>query len=203
LTSKTCSKCEREQSLFEFHKNKLTKTGYSYQCKTCIKLKNHNRYLSIREEYLAKTAAYYRKRTEEHRKQAPADIVSKYCGMCKCSKITNAFNKNRTSKDGYETYCKDCKNEYRRRKYKEDPERFRETGRRHYRKFATVITERNKSNEKRSKWQNQLNAYNVLFMSDPYLKKTILQGSIDRIPKELLEAKQKLISLQRSLKEIK
>jgi len=37
MTTKTCSKCNTEQPLDNFHKNKTTIDGYVYHCKSCRK----------------------------------------------------------------------------------------------------------------------------------------------------------------------
>jgi len=37
MTSKTCSKCNTEQSFDNFHKNKKNEDGYHYHCKSCRK----------------------------------------------------------------------------------------------------------------------------------------------------------------------
>jgi len=41
----------------------------------------------------------------------------KKCNKCKKSLDYSKFAKNRTQKDGYENYCKSCKNEYNKQNY--------------------------------------------------------------------------------------
>ena len=50
----------------------------------------------------------------------------KRCSKCGCVKDITDFHHNRTKKDGYQPYCKDCQNEYQKEFYKGNKEKRRE-----------------------------------------------------------------------------
>lgn len=63
LTSKICTKCNRDLPLESFYANRATKDGKTYWCKACIT----QRYEQNREEFIAKSRAWYHKNKERAR----------------------------------------------------------------------------------------------------------------------------------------
>lgn len=53
----------------------------------------------------------------------------KKCTKCKSSKIESSFHKDKSTKDGRVSICKQCKSEYRKAYYQKDPEKFRDYSR--------------------------------------------------------------------------
>jgi len=45
----------------------------------------------------------------------------KICSKCKIKKSKNKFNKDKTKKDGLQTYCKKCQKQYKKQWYKNNP----------------------------------------------------------------------------------
>jgi len=106
--TKVCAKCETEKSLNEFHKNKCSKSGYQYSCKTCANIKAKE----FRQKYTSL-------RTREIKDK-------KVCGRCNEEKNATEYTKNRCCKDGLDSECRNCKckryNAYSKARKQYDPE---------------------------------------------------------------------------------
>jgi len=87
---KSCSVCQVEKTLDDFHKSKKNSDGYVFRCKSCV-------------------SAYY-KGYNASRKAAHArvDIKSKVCRDCNLEKPPSQFGKRATSLDKHNIYCKPC-----------------------------------------------------------------------------------------------
>lgn len=108
---KICTVCKENKEIFDFHKRKISPDGLNSCCKKCKSQKDK---------------LYKQKKKNKTKKQ----IFHKKCGYCKIEKDIFEFNKDITSKDGFQYSCKICKrkkdSEYRKnnkekiKKYKQD-----------------------------------------------------------------------------------
>jgi hypothetical protein len=162
---KYCPGCDSVKRKADFTLSTVTKNGREPRCKQCRKGESRKRYLENRQEHNAATKVDYLRR----KKNIIYDIPKfKKCqGPCQQILDIASFNKNRLRKDGHEHYCKTCKNEYKRKKYAEDPQHYRDAALRSYAK-CHIDTGRPKEKNK-GRWKKQ-NMYNGLFLSDNYLK---------------------------------
>ena len=64
--TKTCTKCNIEKELTEFHKRKTSKVGYKPQCKSCRKEEMATRYKSNKEHILEKVRKWKANNREKH-----------------------------------------------------------------------------------------------------------------------------------------
>lgn len=92
--TKRCTKCGGEKPVSEFYKNKQAKDGLSLQCKGCAK-------------------SYY-KGTVKTNKDIAKKPDTKRCSKCGREKPVSDFTKNCSSKDGFYSSCKDCKQQFER-----------------------------------------------------------------------------------------
>lgn len=83
---KECTKCGQRKPLFAFSKDKRTKDGYRYVCKSCDR--------QVQKES-RKKIVYVTKET-------------KTCTDCGRTLPITAFGKDKTKKDGHRSYCLDC-----------------------------------------------------------------------------------------------
>src|SRR5688572_18227826 len=92
--NKFCNKCKLEKRLTEFPKNKNTKSGYYYRCKSC-----HN---ITTKELRRKYSSLETKDVED----------KKVCCCCKKQKNILEYTKNKCCRDGFAPLCKDCAYKY-------------------------------------------------------------------------------------------
>lgn len=59
MTMKTCTKCNEEKALSEFHKNKCKKDGLQYTCKACVCAYKEAYHTANREKIAEKQKRYY------------------------------------------------------------------------------------------------------------------------------------------------
>jgi hypothetical protein len=91
MNTKKCTKCFEILTLDKFNKDKTNKNGLCYQCKKC--------------KFNAT------KKLRELRKELVKEIITeKICTRCKELKTINNFCKCKTNKDGFNVYCKKCRN---------------------------------------------------------------------------------------------
>jgi hypothetical protein len=90
-----CYKCNKIKSINEFNKNKRLKFGISNICKTCHITQNKKHNIKI---------------GRKPQKKLYFDNINKECGKCSKILIINNFNKNKSSKDGYQSFCNKCRN---------------------------------------------------------------------------------------------
>lgn len=62
MTTKTCSKCGKEKPADEFYKNKLSKDGYEWRCKECVKAATRRREQENPEGVLRSRLSMYGKK---------------------------------------------------------------------------------------------------------------------------------------------
>ena len=136
ISEKTCNKCKATKSILEFSVSSLTKDGYDYSCKECIKLKvkaRKERYIkigNIAEKKICprcmiekSNSDFARSRNrkdglfficrecEKKRKNVEGikpQILSKCCCICKIEKPVKEFFKNKWQLDGFHSGCKTC-----------------------------------------------------------------------------------------------
>lgn len=72
----------------------------------------------------------------------PDSIPTKTCTKCGATKPLTGFSKHRTTKDGFDTQCRECKREYHRAWSKANAERLKEYSRHHYRENRQAYLER-------------------------------------------------------------
>jgi hypothetical protein len=94
LSTKRCTKCGKEKPVSEFYKNNHVKDGLSLQCKGCAK-------------------SYY-KGTVKTNKDIVKRPDTKRCTKCGREKPVSSFTKDGSSKDGFYSSCKDCKQQFER-----------------------------------------------------------------------------------------
>lgn len=88
MTTKICNKCNVEQDITFYFKDKKIKSGYRGQCKACIK--NYD---------LSKAV-----------KAVDNDKQGKICKICNLYKMINNYFTSKQTLDGYYGYCKSCSN---------------------------------------------------------------------------------------------
>lgn len=93
---KKCSKCLVLKPYSSFGKNKTTKDGFSYECKSC----GYIRYKKYKEKIL----------------NGDNFVNEKKCKCCNQIKNRNEFTIN-TGKDGLFPYCKECNRKLSKEKY--------------------------------------------------------------------------------------
>ena len=128
--------------------------------------------------------------------------MTKQCGKCKEIKLLKFFNKNKTTKDGHNTWCKNCHNNYVKQHRKDNPEIYRKAVSRYSRKQYAKLKDTNpeliKNHEK--KWRD----YSVKNLSNYYVKKIIVGKSslkFSDITDEMVEFKKEHIKLIRAIKD--
>lgn len=83
---------------------------------------------------------------------AQVQIPKKRCPGCKKVLFLDSFNRDRSSRDGHEGWCRKCRNRYRRRLWAEQPEcRLRMINRTN----AFRRTERGQQSRRRSAWKKR------------------------------------------------
>lgn len=103
VDGKKCSKCGSFKERPEFIRDKRSADGLASWCKKCNSEKNK------------KWAARVSKQFDIIPKVKPQ---FKTCGKCKSEKPQDRFGQHKTSKDGLQSWCKDCINGYSRQNYK-------------------------------------------------------------------------------------
>lgn len=86
---KKCTKCDKEKKIGEFSKNKSKVDGLNCWCKECTKLQSESR---IKNNFVS----------------GVSDITEKTCSKCRQVKSINNFGLQRSTKNGYNSWCKEC-----------------------------------------------------------------------------------------------
>lgn len=94
-----CPDCGEVKSSSAFRRNKSRPDGLAFYCKECFKRRDGVAYRRRMAE---------RGRTVRERVVAPDGY--KWCPACKSIKPFTEWGRNRASKDGYNSYCKACRN---------------------------------------------------------------------------------------------
>ena len=128
--------------------------------------------------------------------------MTKQCGKCKEIKLLKYFNKNKTTKDGHNTWCKNCHNIYTKQHYEKNPETYRKANRKCRKKrYARLKATNPEILKEESKKQR---AYSVKNLSNYYVKKIIVGKSslkFSDITDEMVEFKKEHIKLIRAIKD--
>ena len=97
---KTCSKCKEEKPFSEFHKNRSTKDGLCFQCKTCkIEVakshyeKNKDHFREYKRKYRQENKDLIRERERKYRQENKETIREHYKNLpAGVYKITNTIS---------------------------------------------------------------------------------------------------------------
>ncbi|MEU2127712.1 endonuclease VII domain-containing protein [Streptomyces sp. NPDC018352] len=102
LGGKDCSRCKRVLPRASFASNKAMRDGLQAYCREC-------------------SAEYYRERQEAKGKavrvKVPVPRGSKRCPRCEEVKPHSQWERNKTSSDGWASYCRECRAERNRISY--------------------------------------------------------------------------------------
>jgi len=120
--TKTCSHCSSNKPVGEFHKDKNSKDGRTSWCKVCTK--GYMKRYTVKKELqkveidvkvdMAWSPEEMREEYSEELSEVNA-IAYKTCTKCNSMKPLSEYHKNKKSKDGHATQCKECKNAARRK----------------------------------------------------------------------------------------
>jgi len=97
IREKLCSYCKKWKYYSEFYKNRSSKYGLSCRCKECER---------ERVGYKNKGSKKYLRFEDRHR--TIKGTKEKFCRKCGKWKNESEFHKNRSSKDGLNSSCKEC-----------------------------------------------------------------------------------------------
>lgn len=104
---KTCTGCQEQQPLDQFHRFKYGKDGRAARCKDCARERNR---------------LDHQRRQENRSGRDEVELAqlhpTKTCARCKIEQPRNRFNRFAASKDGVTSECKDC-TAVRNRSYRE------------------------------------------------------------------------------------
>jgi hypothetical protein len=106
---KNCNSCKLEKEYILFNKNKRTDDGYSNTCRECMKVINNRSYINNKEKTNASSKAWYELNRERH-----IEHTSNY--------QKQNPEKNRLSTAKYLKNNPEYYNNYRRNRYKTDPQ---------------------------------------------------------------------------------
>lgn len=79
---KICNACLEDKCLDSFNKSSLSKDGYNWKCRECIK---HSKKKTVVESE-----------------------VNKFCRGCNQNKSVSSYTPNKASKDGLNARCREC-----------------------------------------------------------------------------------------------
>lgn len=105
ISEKVCSKCGMRKPTSEYNRQKLSLDGYYPECKHCMR-KMNLAYASKNKEI----------NTDKNMYLGGVNIL-KVCASCKENKYISQFNIKRSTKDGYDIYCKECTRKKKNDKY--------------------------------------------------------------------------------------
>ena len=114
---KRCSTCKKTKSVECFSRNKSSKDGYYYQCKSCrsvARKESEKRYRENNRERLIEIKRKSREKISNIEKEIPD---YKVCFDCGENKKASEFYKRNKTLDGLYSYCKQCTNK-RNEKYR-------------------------------------------------------------------------------------
>jgi len=94
---KLCSRCKQWKYYSDFYKDKKTKDGLMFWCKECE---------SKRTEHKRRSNKKYLRYEDRHR--TVKRIKQKLCAKCSIWKVESDFSKNRSNRDGLNSWCKEC-----------------------------------------------------------------------------------------------
>lgn len=187
---KLCTKCNVEKELSSFSKNKNSKDGLQYYCRSCMKVARQKSLSTTSAERAEKRRLRQELKSAEKQKkqeqklakkakklQARLDANEKTCSRCKESKSLDNFFNDKTKWDGLRTVCKACCSSYyfskRKDVMKEYNKKYREQNKekiaafqKEYRKRPEVIR-RIEKRKTDPKWQQKRKEYYEKRKTDP------------------------------------
>jgi hypothetical protein len=101
-----CPDCGEVKPSSAYRRNKSRPDGLAFYCKDCFKRRDN--------------AAYRRRMAAQGRKVRERVVAPngyKWCPGCESIKVLTEWGRNRASKDGYNSYCKACRNKRDARDY--------------------------------------------------------------------------------------
>nr|CAI9751351.1 endonuclease VII [uncultured phage]CAI9752235.1 endonuclease VII [uncultured phage] len=115
--TKICYYCQQEKDISEFWKNKNKSDGYEIYCKTCANKRKAEQRAKITKQ--------------QQMEQQQKLNGKKICTQCNVEQNLSCFNKDKSTKDGLSSRCKNCQKAYdeqrkeqRQMYYKENIETF-------------------------------------------------------------------------------
>jgi hypothetical protein len=84
------------------------------------------------------------------------DIQTKICPRCKIEKSVECYSKNKNSKDGLHSYCKDCKNHHNKQYRQENLEKERERHKKYYQENLEKVREHRQENAEKKREYSKL-----------------------------------------------
>lgn len=88
---KCCSKCKKTKTLHEFYRDKTKSCGYEYCCKMC----KYDKKKETRKDYA--------------KKHSDISILNKTCSICRIELPIERFTRDKCTKSGFASFCKDCR----------------------------------------------------------------------------------------------
>ena len=152
LKLKRCTKCKKWKEESEFSKDRARKDGLKIYCKGC-----NNAYALKHLRKNKKAVRDYLRYEERHR--VIRGFKEKLCSRCKKWKYYSDFYKNRGSKDGLSSRCRECERE--RVGYKSSKKYLRFEDR-----HRIVNGFKEKFCRKCGKWKNESEFYNNISSKD-------------------------------------
>ncbi|WP_433188963.1 endonuclease VII domain-containing protein [Actinoallomurus sp. CA-150999] len=104
--TKTCPDCGLEKPASEFRRNVKRPDGLGFYCRDCVSRREKDTYRKRRER---------QGKTVRERVEAPEG--HKWCPGCEKVRPLEEWGRNRRSRDGYNSYCRECKNARSARDY--------------------------------------------------------------------------------------
>ena len=101
--TKFCIRCKREKDINEFNHDKNNKDGLTRWCKQC-----QSEYNKLRSKGIILP-----------------EIETKICGKCNKEKEIDEFSRDKYSKDGYHSLCKQCRSKHHKKWYLDNAEKTR------------------------------------------------------------------------------
>ena len=111
VKQKRCPKCKKWEKESKFGKKSRQKDGLSYLCKDCGRADMRERYKKD-----GKGLKTYYRYEECHR--VVEGVKQKRCRRCKSWKTESEFYKDRSCKDGLQSWCKACANKATNKSHK-------------------------------------------------------------------------------------
>lgn len=139
---KKCGTCKITKNLSEFHAKTEAHDGKQTVCKSCKSLDSTKKYLDKSSKKNPKIKRDVVK--------PPTYSFEKYCLKCDTVKNKEEFNKNVSTYDGLQAYCKKCQREDNRRTYKA---RMKKLEKKQYNKAVQKVKEKQIKDDWKNHWE--------------------------------------------------
>lgn len=150
VKQKLCGSCKQWKSEDEFYRNRAAKDGLHAHCRVCC---NGGKAANQNGKVLRRNLLY----DERHR--VARGVKQKLCSHCRKWKEGNGFYKNRKSRDGLSSRCKECSKTLARERYLTTRKRMRDYLR-YEERHRTVNGIREKLCRKCEQWKKESDFYN-------------------------------------------